>query len=241
MQTDPQSLLIYSDEVLLVVNKPAGLPVLPDGYDRDAAHIKSVLEPAFGPLWTVHRLDKDTSGVLALARSGEAHRRLNDQFAAHQVVKRYHALVHGAPHWEQRSVRLPLRPDGDRHHRTVVDHRQGKPSITHFQVLERLHGYALLEARPETGRPHQIRAHLAALDLPVIGDKLYGNGQPLLLSSLMPDYRPGSQPEHPLLERLGLHAFQLELDHPSSGEVHCFEAPYPKDFASALRSLRKYS
>lgn len=239
MTIDPQSLLIYHDETLLVVSKPAGLLVLPDGYDIQAAHIKSILEPTFGPLWIVHRLDKETSGVLVLARSAEAHRRLNDQFVAHQVIKRYHALVIGAPDWEQHTVRLPLRPDGDRHHRTVVDHRLGKPSTTHFRLLERWRGYALIEACPETGRTHQIRAHLAALELPIAVDKLYSDGLPLMLSSFMPDYRPGNQPERPLLERLGLHAFQLELEHPLSGEVQRFDAPYPRDIASALRYLRK--
>jgi tRNA pseudouridine32 synthase/23S rRNA pseudouridine746 synthase len=240
MELDPQSLPLYCDEALLVVNKPAGLPVLPDGYDPQAPHLKGLLEPLFGRLWIVHRLDKDTSGVLALARSAEAHRTLNDQFAAHTVIKRYHALVTGTPDWEQLTVRMPLRPDGDRQHRTVVDHRKGKPAITHFHVLQRFRIYALLEARPETGRTHQIRAHLSALGLPLVADKLYGNGQPLLLSNIMPEYRPGSQSERPLLERQGLHAFRLELEHPLNGEDRLFEAPYPRDLASALRYLRKY-
>jgi RluA family pseudouridine synthase len=239
VKLDTQSLLIYSDEAMLVINKPSGLRVLPDGYDPSAPHIRSTLEPEFGQLWIVHRLDKHTSGVLALARSAEAHRTLNDQFAEHQVEKCYHALVLGNPHWEQRTTRLPLRPDGDRHHRTVVDHRRGKPAVTHLRVLERLPGCTLLEARPETGRTHQIRAHLAALGLPLVADKLYGDGQPLLLSSLVPGYRPDDQPEHPPLERLGLHAFQLELSHPLSGEAQRFEAPYSDDFASTLRVLRK--
>jgi RluA family pseudouridine synthase len=239
MNLDSKSLSLYSDEALLVINKPAGLRVLPDGYEPSAPHVRSLLEPDFGRLWIVHRLDKDTSGVLALARSAEAHRALNDQFAAHQVVKRYHALVPGAPQWEQHSVRLPLRADGDRQHRTVVDHRRGKPAITHLRLLERLPGHTLLEARPETGRTHQIRAHLAALGLPVAADHLYGSRQPLLISSFVPDFQPGSHSERPFLERLGLHAFQLEFLHPLNGDPMRFEAPYPDDLASALRVLRK--
>lgn len=239
MKIDPQSLPLYSDDSLLVVSKPAGLPVLPDGYAPDAPHIRSLLEPTFGPLWIVHRLDKGTSGVLILARSAQSHRLLNDQFASHTVIKRYHALVVGTPNWEQHSVRLHLRPDGDRRHRTVVDPRLGKPAVTHLRVLERYSGYALLEVLPETGRTHQIRAHLAALELPVVVDKLYGSGQPLLLSRLKPDYRPGKHLERPLLERQGLHAYQLEIEHPLDKETSLFEAPYPKDLASTLRYLRK--
>lgn len=239
MKIDPQSLPLYSDDALLVVSKPTGLAVLPDGYDPNALHVRSLLEPVFGALWIVHRLDKDTSGVLILARSAHAHRLLNDQFASHTVIKRYHALVVGTPDWEKHSVRLPLRPDGDRRHRTVVDPRLGKPAVTHLQVLERYRGYALLEAVPKTGRTHQIRAHLGALDLPVAADKLYGDGQPLLLSHLKLDYRLGKHPERPLLERQGLHAYQLEIEHPLDKEKRLFEAPYPKDLASTLRYLRR--
>ena len=95
METDPESWVLWHDDSLLVVNKPAGLPSLPDGYQPTAPHLKSVLEPAFGPLWIVHRLDRDTSGVIVLARTAEAHRVLNTQFEKRQVTKVYHALVLG--------------------------------------------------------------------------------------------------------------------------------------------------
>src|SRR4030042_5892431 len=166
--------LLFSDEALLVINKPAGLSTLPDGYNPTLPHIKSVLERQFGALWIVHRLDKDTSGVLLLARSAQAHRALNTQFEQHRVSKLYHALVVGNPEWQEQTVSLPLRPNGDRQHRTVLDAQAGKPAVTHLKVLERYGNYCLLEAVPETGRTHQIRAHLYALGLSLIGDKLYG-------------------------------------------------------------------
>ena len=137
------------------------------------------------------------------------------------MVKVYHALVEGDPPWEAYTSRQSLRTDGDRRHRTVVDHRGGKEAVTHFRLLERFTGYALLEARPETGRTHQIRAHLAALRLPIAGDDLYGG-----------KISPGFAIERPLL-----HAWSLDFTHPGRKEALHLEAPYPEDFQAALAKL----
>lgn len=231
--------ILYQDDALLVVNKPAGLSTLPDGYDPTLPHIKSVLEQQYGHLWIVHRLDKDTSGVLLLARSAEAHRSLNTQFEKHQISKVYHALVSGNPEWQEKTVRLPLRPNGDRRHRTVVDMQHGKPAVTNLLVLERYGHYVLVEAAPETGRTHQIRAHLAALGLPIVADKLYGDGKSIYLSEIDPGYIPGPEPEEPLIDSLALHARSVEITHPLSGGRLKFEAPYPDEMKIALQRLRK--
>jgi len=229
--------VLYRDDTLLVVNKPAGLATLPDGYNPTLPHIKSVLEKHFGPLWVVHRLDKDTSGVLVLARSATAHRSLNTQFEKRLISKVYHALVHGFPDWQETTVRLPLRPNGDRHHRTVVDLQAGKPAVTHLRVLDRFGEYSLLQAVPETGRTHQIRAHLTALGLSIVGDKLYGRKT----DPLDHDKSNRSDSSVGAGMSMALHAATLELTHPLTGHRLKFSAPYPPELEELLDRTRSSS
>ncbi len=241
LRVKPEELVLWVDDDLLVINKPAGLLTLPDGYDPKSPHVKSVFEPVFDDLWIVHRLDRDTSGILVLARNPAAHRSLNDQFTNHETTKVYRALVVGEPAWQEKFSDQPLRPDGDRRHRTVVDWRKGKSAITHFRVLERYGAYTLVEAQPKTGRTHQVRAHIATEGFPIVADGLYGTLQGIYLSRVKPAYRGKKSGERPLLDRLALHALSLAILHPETSGRLQFEAPYPKDFATALRQLRKYS
>ncbi len=230
--------VIWCDESLLVINKPAGLLSIPDGYDPNALHLKSVLSPEYDPLWIVHRLDRHTSGVIVLARNASAHRHLNTQFQDRQVTKVYHALVVGSPDWDHKTVDLPLRVNAGRRHCTVIDHRKGKLSVTRIKVLERFEGYCLIEASPESGRRHQIRVHLAEQGLPIAGDDLYGNDNQLHISNLDNSLEVITQSENPFLNRTGLHAKSIELRHPNTRQLSLFEAPYPEDFNNALDSLR---
>lgn len=220
MTLNADDLLLYIDSTLLVINKPAGLTTLPDGFDPAAAHVKSLLEPLYGRLWIVHRLDRDTSGVLVLARSAAAHRALNTQFEQRETAKIYHALVIGCPPWETALADTPLRTNVGHKHRTVADAQRGKAAITTFEVIRRFAAATLLAACPHTGRTHQIRAHLALLGFPLVGDTLYGGAPAFGLS------------------RSALHAHSLEITHPLDGRTLRFEAPYPADLSAALQAAR---
>jgi len=222
MKYEPQPLtILYQDDSVLAVNKPAGLPTLPDGYNRAAPCLIDLLKQQFDRVWVVHRLDRDTSGVIVFARTAEVHRALNIAFDSRQVHKVYHAIVIGVPEWDEHLIDLPLRPDGDRRHRTVIDRARGKPALTRVVVLERFSQHTLIEAQPATGRTHQIRAHLAALDLPLAGDVLYGG-----------------KDAASLIQRTALHARSIKFTHPVTREVLLLSAPYPNDFVATLAQLR---
>jgi RluA family pseudouridine synthase len=232
---DLKGLVMWADETLLVLNKPAGLLVIRGGYGNDP-YLAELLEPTYGRIWIVHRLDRPTSGVLVVARTADAHRNLNTQFEQRDVNKVYHALVKGSPSWSEYTVRLALRRDGDRRHRTVVDPESGKSSTTHLTVLERLGALTLIEARPKTGRTHQIRAHLAALGMSIVADKLYWGGDVLYAGD--PEIAPQSGKERILIARPALHAHSITFSHPTTGEELSFTAPYPRDLAETLVYLQ---
>jgi tRNA pseudouridine32 synthase / 23S rRNA pseudouridine746 synthase len=215
--------LVYQDEFLLAVNKPSGLRTIPDGYENNLPHLVSALNGQFGRLWVVHRLDKETSGILLLARSAEVHRHLNQQFDRREITKTYHAIVAGSPPWQRNTIDLPLRVDGDRKHRTVVDSQRGKTAVSDIEVLSRYPQATLVAVHPKSGYTHQIRAHLAADGFPILFDSLYRR----LSHPAFPDI-PG---------RLALHATTIAFTHPYTGLTAELEAPIPADLKEMLQTL----
>ena len=231
---------IYSDDDIIVLNKRSGILIAADRYNPDAPRLDLLAQEEFGKLYAVHRIDKDTSGIIIYARNLQAQRNLSMQFENRQVNKTYHALVYGHPLWEDLHVDLKLKPDGDNRHRTVVDKKFGKPSITDFHNFGSCGPYSWIEAKPKTGRTHQIRVHLAANGLSIVCDPLYsGNQKPLRLSEIKKKWNGDEDEERPLLSRLALHAYKIEISHPKSGEKMIFTASYPKDMEASRKQIAK--
>jgi 23S rRNA pseudouridine955/2504/2580 synthase/23S rRNA pseudouridine1911/1915/1917 synthase len=245
--------VLYEDDDLLVIDKPAGLLVIPDRWQATKPTVvawaqqhlqRRVPASAAAPearVWVVHRLDRDTSGVLVLAKSAAAHAALSQQFERGEADKRYLALVKGQLSRREGAIRLPIGPHPSRPGLMAVRRRGGKAALTQYTVVERYRGLTLLDVRPASGRTHQIRVHLQAIGHPIAVDPLYGDGQAIFLSALKPAYRAKvGEAEHPLLTRLALHAHVLQLTHPRHGERVAWRAPLPKDLAAVLRNLRRY-
>jgi len=232
--------VIYSDDDIIVLNKRSGILIAADRYNPDAPRLDLIAENEFGKLYAVHRIDKDTSGLIVYARNPEAQRNLSMQFENREVHKTYHALVYGHPLWNDLHVDLKLQPDGDARHRTVVSGKFGKPSVTDFVNLGAVGPYSWIEAHPKTGRTHQIRVHLSANGLSIVCDPLYsGNQKPVRLSDIKKKWNGDTDAERPLLSRLALHAYKIEFTHPKTGEKVNFTADYPKDMDATRKQLAK--
>ena len=233
--------VLYEDGEIVAVNKPAGMVVHPSyGHEqgtlvnallhhcRDLSGIGGELRSGI-----VHRLDRDTSGVIVAAKTDLAHRSLAEQFKSREVEKTYVAIVHGVPRFDEDVISAPL--GRRKHHWREIAVRQhgGKLSETRYKVLERFQRFALLELHPVTGRTHQVRVHLSWIGHPVVCDPLYGHESSLTASSL------GGEGEEKVISRHALHALALKCRHPTSGERMRFETEMPHDMALALEILRR--
>jgi len=224
--------VLFEDPDVIVIDKPAGLVVHPaPGHSggtlvnallhhcRDLSGVGGELRPGI-----VHRLDKDTSGVLVVAKNDRAHRSLAAQFKAHTVEREYLALVRGTPQAASGVVDAAIGRHPTDRKKMSTRAKRGRAAVTHWKVEEKLRGATLLRVRLETGRTHQVRVHLASIGLPVLGDPVYGGG------------RGASAELGP--SRQALHAARLGFVHPASGETLRFASPLPADLAAALARLR---
>jgi 23S rRNA pseudouridine1911/1915/1917 synthase len=223
--------IIYEDKDVLVINKPAGLVVHPAPGNRDQTLVNALLAHCGKSLsgiggvarpGIVHRLDKETSGLMVVAKNDLAHQNLSAQFADRSLSRTYHALVHGVPPIRMGVVDAPIgRDTRDRKKMAVTG--KGKPARTRYKILEIFHETALVECNLETGRTHQIRVHMAHLKHPVIGDPTYGRGR----AKKFYDF-----------PRQALHAAAIKFIHPRTGKTLSFTAPLPKDMQAFLKKLK---
>lgn len=232
--------IIYEDTHFVVVDKPAGLLTIPDRWDKTKVSLLGMMNETLGSsLRLVHRLDKETSGLILFAKDLESQREMSRQFEKREISKSYFALVEGEVKEPSGKIGLPLEEDPQHAGVTRVDPKRGKPSITLYEVLERFRGFTYLQVRPLSGRTHQIRVHLVALGYPLAVDSLYGRRSALYLSELKPNFKRKEGGEKPLISRLTLHAGGLSFKN-RDGHTITLEAPLPKDLTLALKYLRKF-
>ncbi|HLI92445.1 MAG TPA: RNA pseudouridine synthase, partial [Puia sp.] len=198
--------ILFENADFIAVDKPAGLLSIPDREGREPS-LKSQLRARHGNIFTVHRLDRDTSGVIIFAKTEESHKYLSRIFEEHNVEKVYQGIVQGSPPQSRGRVDLPIMEHPTKPGLMVIN-RRGKPSLTDYQVLETLGPYSQLQFQIHTGRTHQIRIHMQAIGHPIACDELYGDGKPVFLSKIKRNYKLSlaEEAERPLLARLALHS-----------------------------------
>lgn len=236
MKTIAPYSVIYQDEKIIAVNKTSGISIGGDRWDESKERLDKLIEKdlKINKLFTVHRIDKETSGIVVFAKNRDTHRSLSTAFENRNVKKLYKLIVHGRPAWKEITCDLKLVPNGNKKHMTIIDKFRGKDSLTLFKVILSAGNYSILEAEPETGRIHQIRVHIAALGYPVVCDELYGKINPIKLSSFKRAWKGDPSEERPLLARLGLHAEELTLP-----GMQTITAPLPKDMSSLMKQMEK--
>ncbi|MCP1383713.1 RluA family pseudouridine synthase [Runella salmonicolor] len=236
---DFKDLILFENEDYIVINKPPHVATINERTaDKSVSILRMAKEYSFDAQ-VGHRLDKETSGALAIAKNPEAYRHLAMQFEHREVTKRYHAVANGLHDFDSISVFLPISPvkDGTA---VKIDRQKGKAAETVFFTLKAFRRHTLVECIPITGRMHQIRIHLQCLKAPIVCDPTYG-GANVLLSSLKKDYKLKQETEErPIMQRVALHAFSLSFQLMNGATIKV-EAPYPKDFAVLVKLLEKNS
>ena len=233
-----KNLIVFEDDNLVALNKPSGLLSIPDREGKEPS-LKTYLKDYYGDIFTVHRLDRDTSGLIIFAKNAEAHKHLSIQFESRKTVKIYQGLVIGMLPKEQDTIIAPIAENTVRRGVMLI-HRRGKEAITDYQLLESFKQFSWVQFQIHTGRTHQIRVHAKEIGNPIVCDSVYGDGKPVLVSSLKSKFKLSKNllDEQPILNRLALHAFQLQIES-LNGVFLSLEAPLNKDLKATLQQLRK--
>lgn len=233
-----EEFILEEDENLVALNKPSGLLTIPDREGKEVS-LKQILKAKYGDIFTVHRLDKDTSGIVVFAKREEAHKQLSQLFEARETVKIYNGFVLGSPFEKSGIINEPIAEHPVKKGIMTV-YRKGKESITEYEVLDNFKLYSWMQFHILTGRTHQIRVHMKHLGHPIVCDDLYGDGKPVFISTIKRkkfNLSKNEEEERPILSRLALHASKLKFE--LNNKKYELEAELPKDLRALLQQLNK--
>jgi len=230
--------IIKETEDFVAVNKPAGVLTIPDREGNIS--LKNYLQQAYGNIYTVHRLDRDTSGIVLFAKNEQSHRQLSQLFEGRDIKKYYVGFVHGKPSPPSGTIDEPIAEHSGKKGVMVINKR-GKPSVTDYETLENFRTYSWMQFQIHTGRTHQIRIHMKHIGHPIVCDEIYGDGKPVYLSSIKRNFKlsKSEEEERPVLSHLALHSWKLEFV--LHDQEYSMEAAIPKDLKALLQQLKKWS
>lgn len=234
--------VIFEDEYIIVINKEAGMLSIPDRYSTDLPNLQSLIQKELSGIYTVHRIDKNTSGAVIFCKSEESHLAFSKLWEEKEITKKYLAISEGNVSFQEKLINQPIREHGTKKGQYTVG-KGGRPSQTKIRIIEKFKTYSVVEANLLTGRTHQIRVHLKHIGLPIIADDTYGSSDQFFLSSIkkrkfnLKKY----EEEQPIMRRQALHAHSLHFIHPFTSKEKTIEAPLPKDMRATLNQLRKWN
>ena len=233
--------ILYEDDQYVVVNKPSGLLSIPDRHNAAIPSVAGILRNLYPTIFIIHRLDKDTSGILCFAKDEETHRYTSQLFEHRAVKKNYIGIVHGSMEVESGTIEDAIMEHPFINGKMIIHQKQGKPSITKFEVLESFGLYSFVKFDILTGRTHQIRVHMQNYGHPIVGDIVYGKSDPVFISHFKKRFKLSKdvEEEKPILDRLALHAFRLSFE-TANHKTLDIEAPLPRDMNAMLKQCRKW-
>jgi 23S rRNA pseudouridine955/2504/2580 synthase/23S rRNA pseudouridine1911/1915/1917 synthase len=231
--------IIFENDDFIAINKEPGMLSIPDRHDETQFSLYKILSQKYGKIFIVHRLDRDTSGLILFAKNEATHKYLSQLFEQRNIQKKYVGMVRGSMPEKDGSINEPIAEHPVKKGVMTIS-RKGKPSLTNYEVLEDFGIYSLVQFDIQSGRTHQIRLHTKSIGHPIICDEVYGDGKPILLSSFKKKYKLSQNDleERPIISRLALHSASLRFTDIHKKEIF-IEAPLPKDMKALLQQLRK--
>lgn len=231
--------IIFENDDFIAINKEAGMLTIPDRHDETQLSLYKILNYQYGKIFIVHRLDRDTSGLVLFAKNEATHKYLSQLFEKRNIEKNYLGFIRGSLHENKGMVNEPIAEHPSRKGAMVIN-KKGKSSLTEYEVLQDFGIYSLVKFNIQSGRTHQIRVHMKSLGHPIACDAIYGDGKPILLSSFKKKFKLSQhdEEERPLVNRLALHSYQLKFKDAKEIE-HLLEASLPKDMKALLQQLKK--